>query len=879
VPLTFHLIFHTHWDREWYLPEPAFRVRLVRMLDDVLDRFGQGPESVPFLLDGQTILAEDYLTVRPDRLAALSDAVTAGRLQVGPWYVLADEQIPSGESLVRNLLAGRADAERLGQRLDVLYSPDAFGHPGMLPDLASEFGISTGVLWRGLSGLRADLVRWRGPAGGTVMLYQLPPDGYEVGAALPAEAAPLARAWPPVRDALVSRATTRHVAVFVGADHHAAHEAPEDLRRVLAELELGHDVRISRLDQFLTAAAAEVAELPERKGELRACGYTWTLQGTHGTRAPLKRRNSLLEVRLERVVEPLVALAGGADGLRALLDRAWRTLLANQFHDSICGTADDRVAVAMETRFAEVEALADEIGRCALHCRLGHDPDRARAGTGAVDPRLVLWNPAVRPRSGVAVADITWFRRDVLVGPPGRRVPRTGPGAPAFSVVAPDGRVVPLQILGRRIGHERLDAERHYPDQDEVEIVRVAFPHGPLAGAALKAFAVRSGARPPRAARSHVSVRGRTIANQRLIVEVTRGGSLEINDRETGERYAGVLGLETTLDAGDTYTWAAAAGDRLVRSRGQVRLRRLTAGPYVGVLEAKWSFAAGRDPAGRAPGRVDARLVLRLHRGSPLLHCTLHLDNGAIDHRLRLRLPTGLAGAPCLTGTQFGVVWREPSPCEGAGSPREMPVPTAPAHRMAAAASGRRGLAVFAPGFFEVEWTPAGDLLVTALRAVGQLSRDDLPTRPGHAGWPTATPLAQCLGADRLDLAVAPVAASDLDAPDRLYGFWEDAFVPVTSWWLRDAIPPLTLADAITLEGDGLVVSAIKPAAGGGVVLRCYNMGGRRSAARWRLGLPRTAAVRVRADEREPRPAPLVEGGRVLPFEAAAGEWVTHLVR
>ncbi|HZA91497.1 MAG TPA: hypothetical protein VE420_02625, partial [Gemmatimonadales bacterium] len=148
---TFHLIPHTHWDREWYLPHSVFLPRLVSALDDLVDRLRADP-AFTFLLDGQTVLLEDYLRVRPDREAQVVELVRAGRLQVGPWYVLADELIPSGESLIRNLLAGQADATRLGARSDVLYSPDAFGHPAVWPQLAGEFGIRFGVLWRGLGG-------------------------------------------------------------------------------------------------------------------------------------------------------------------------------------------------------------------------------------------------------------------------------------------------------------------------------------------------------------------------------------------------------------------------------------------------------------------------------------------------------------------------------------------------------------------------------------------------------------------------------------------------------------------------------------------------------------------------------------------------------
>src|SRR5205823_10226880 len=104
------------------------------------------------LLDGQTVLVEDYLRARPERENDVRALVKTGRLQIGPWYVLADELIPSGESLIRNLLFGAADSDRLGGRLDVLYSPDAFGHPKILPSLAREFGIKFGVLWRGRGG-------------------------------------------------------------------------------------------------------------------------------------------------------------------------------------------------------------------------------------------------------------------------------------------------------------------------------------------------------------------------------------------------------------------------------------------------------------------------------------------------------------------------------------------------------------------------------------------------------------------------------------------------------------------------------------------------------------------------------------------------------
>src|SRR5438309_958915 len=291
--LIFHLIPHTHWDREWYLPRAAFQARLVPALDDVLERLTADPGYRSFLLDGQTVLVADYLRARPDREPELKTLVKTGRLQVGPWYVLADELIPSGEALVRNLLLGAADAEQLGGRLDVLYSPDAFGHPAAWPTLAREFGIRFGVVWRGLGGepgQERDLYRWRGPEGRDVLLWHLPPRGYELGAALPADADGLGAVWTGVRTALVERAAGKHVAVLIGADHHAAHPAVSRLRELLAELEPRSAFRVSRLDEFLQLAG-EGAKPAPLDGELRwSYRYAWTLQGVHATRAPLKRR-------------------------------------------------------------------------------------------------------------------------------------------------------------------------------------------------------------------------------------------------------------------------------------------------------------------------------------------------------------------------------------------------------------------------------------------------------------------------------------------------------------------------------------------------------------------------------------------------------------
>ena len=194
----------------------------------------------------------------------------------------------------------------------MFYSPDAFGHPAAAPTLAREFGIRYGVVWRGLGGepgQERDLYRWTGPDRKEILLWHLPPAGYEIGAALPADGERLFTAWAPIRRALVQRAAGKHIPVFIGADHHAPHPDVPRLRDLLAELDPQSAFRVSRLDEFFQAAT-EGAKPALLDGELRwSYRYAWTLQGVHGTRAPLKRRYSAAELTLARVAEPLAALA------------------------------------------------------------------------------------------------------------------------------------------------------------------------------------------------------------------------------------------------------------------------------------------------------------------------------------------------------------------------------------------------------------------------------------------------------------------------------------------------------------------------------------------------------------------------------------------
>ncbi len=868
-----HLIAHTHWDREWYLPLGGFRGRLIPVVDQLLDGAPVGGSLPPFFLDGQTALLRDYLALRPERQPDLVDAVTRGRVRTGPWSILADEQIPAGEALLRNLQLGHQDLDMWRGSAGVLYSPDAFGHPAALPTIGAEYGLANAVVWRGLDDHRTagrDLAWWRGPDGQQVLVYHLPPEGYEIGSNLLVTEEELPAAWKRVAAAVLPRAATPHVAVLVGADHHAPDPRLASLADRLTAIDPGCTFRWSTLEQFFAEVRQSLPDLAVIDGELRGSyGYTWTLQGVHGTRAPLKRRYSALELTLLRRVEPLLALAEGAaaGARRAVLQQGWRDLVACQFHDTLGGCAADSVARAMAVRLDDVAVAAADLERDALHLLVGHDPDAARAGVPS-STRLLVWNGAARPRGGVLVAEGTFFQHDILIGPPGTRRPSTGPGFQPFVLTTADrrGGVAP-QLLALAPAEERRDARRHYPDQDAVEAVRFAIPLlDAVPGLSLQAFDVQTGAAP--ALEPFVAGNRHSIWNGRMTATVDARGRLELQDPASRAPFPGLLALESERDTGDCYTFAPLRGDRRIEAVRATRPQLFAGGPLVASLGWGVKLTGGLTAAGRT-GPVRLTTDIELVGDAPVLRCRLRLDNGAEHHRLRLRFPTGLRKVPALAGAQFGQVARLPVVASRATS-MERPVATAPAHRWVAVAKGARGLAIFAPGFFEYEWTRSGDLLVTLLRSVGQLSLPDLATRPGHAGWPTATPEAQCLGNWAIELGLALVAEDDLAAPERLDAWWEDTFVPPVTRWERDCTGTITATPRIELSGDGLVFSACLPADDGdGFVLRCYNTRETPVDGLWSFGVPIAGAERIRADGTVVGPLPLSPGGLGVVFPVA----------
>ncbi len=149
-PRQIAIVPHTHWDREWYEPYQTFRLRLVQLLDDLIPLLERDPSYARFLLDGQMAVVDDYLEVRPENEERIRALAAAGRLSMGPWYILMDEFLVSGETIVRDLQSGLLRGAAFGGAMEVGYLPDMFGHIAQMPQILRLAGFEHAVVWRGV---------------------------------------------------------------------------------------------------------------------------------------------------------------------------------------------------------------------------------------------------------------------------------------------------------------------------------------------------------------------------------------------------------------------------------------------------------------------------------------------------------------------------------------------------------------------------------------------------------------------------------------------------------------------------------------------------------------------------------------------------------
>lgn len=387
VTKTVYVVPHTHWDREWYEPFETFRAQLVGLWDELLALTESDPDF-RFLMDGQTVVIDDYLEVKPQARERLERAIRSGQIQVGPWYTLPDEFLASGETLVRDLQRGIASAVTHGGSMRAGYLPDSFGHAAQMPQIYRQLGFKYAAVWRGVP-LAIDRVAfvWVAPDGSEILTAYMG-NSYSHGVDLPTEPDALAARIARALQAIEPFRPLNDILLMNGNDHVLPQRALSAAVRDASGRLDGTHIRLARLDDYLSTLPD--GPWPRWHGELRSSARANVLMGTLSVRSPDKQRYTEATRKLERLAEPLAALSRVDVG--AELEEAWTLILQNAAHDTACGSGIDAVAAAARQRSEAVLRITDDIVDRGLP---------ALAGGGQV------WNPSPFPRRGVIDVDGT----------------------------------------------------------------------------------------------------------------------------------------------------------------------------------------------------------------------------------------------------------------------------------------------------------------------------------------------------------------------------------------------------------------------------------------------------------------------------------------
>jgi len=724
------------------------------MMDKLLEILKNNQNYKNFTLDGQTIPIEDYLEVRPEREGEIKKYVDEKKLSIGPMYILPDEFLISGESMIRNLLIGHQIAKKLGRVMKAGYIPDPFGHIAQLPQILSGFDIPSVLFARGFgeefeeNKLNMEFI-WNAPGKAASILAIHLILGYGSIAEINTKTVsgtykPALRRINSAISELEKFTATPIVLLNSGSDHHEARpEIPEIINQWNQKYP---DKKIEQNDfEYYIQKVLECnPKLNEFKGELRGGKYQHLLSGVLSARMWIKQRNTKIEYLYEKYSEPISSIVWALDNYHEFkypkdyIITGLKWLIKNHPHDSICGCSIDQVHNEMITRFDWAEQIANEIFKDSISYLFNLIDDDASSKKVA----LIIFNP------------LPWKRKDIVFFNNLTYAKRGGLNSPEdFKIINSDGVEVVYQSV-------KIDEEPRITQVGSVSYCCSFLAEVPACGYNIYYLI-------PGEKRSNYILETKDFkSNQNFIenryykVSVNLKGKIDVLDKENGSLYENVCWLEDVGDWGDEYDFSGPKENQTDLSFSSEDLNILSISEYInGPTQKTLKIEANLNlPASLTEDRYnrDTYLIsnlidiyISLYKGIKRIDFKIELENNSKDHRLRVLFPTLIESETLYADGQFYVIPRSTILPEAKNWVQD-PLPTNHQKDFIAISDTKRCFAVLNKGLPEYEAITNKNntitLAITLLRCVDWLSRSDFATRKSNAGPDFRTPGAQCLG-------------------------------------------------------------------------------------------------------------------------------------
>ena len=787
-------------------------MKLIELVDNILEKAENDPEFGGFFLDGQTIALDDYLEVRPEKREQVEKCVREGKIQTGPWYILQDEFLTSGEACVRNLQVGMQEAARYGAIGNVGYFPDAFGNAGQMPQVLKQAGMDAVVFGRGVKPIGPNNevtggqyestyseMMWASPDG-TKLPGILFANWYNNGVEVPVDEAEAKVYWDKKLADARRFAATHQLLMMNGCDHQPLQkditEAIRVARKLYPDIEFIH----SDFKTYVKAMEKEISEnFSTVKGELTSqeTDGRWTLANTASSWMGLKVDNRAGETALERKAEPAAAMAEvlGKAYPEDQMIYSWKKLMQNHPHDSICGCSVDEVNEEMKTRFAKSRQVADAIYDESVEYLTDQVNTAALPGNSEKIP-FVVWNTSGTAKKQVIAKELHLFRDYNLFVWDGYEAAEAVE-MPNLVLRDANGNAVPAKIenAGISFGYDLPDDRFRQPYMAKKVLVTFE-AEVPAMGYAT--YYLEQAEPDQNQETSADFANERVLENENLKVTVNEDGSYQILNKETGRTYENLGFYEDTGDMGNEYIYIQDSGKQTITTKGmKAEIHCVEKNAFRTVVEIchEMMVPSGMgeelqrqremciDPYTRVANRskelvpMEVKTVLTLEKSGKGLHVATTICNQAKDHRVRVVMPTGLNTSTHLADSAFEVVkrnnrhndtWTNPCGCERQQC-------------FAAMEDETNGLLVANRGLYEYEVLADEEnaIAVTLLRSVAEM---------GDWGY-FPTPKAQQIGTFTLEFEVVPYAAGKTgEAFAEGYAFQQDltaAQTGLSKAWLR----------------------------------------------------------------------------------------------
>jgi mannosylglycerate hydrolase len=714
------------------------------------------------MLDGQVSVVKNYLEVKPENLERIKKLVGAGKLLIGPFYILPDEFLVSPEAIIRNLLWGINESKKLGRYMPIAYLCDMAGHPTQMPQILQGFGLDTMVAWRGVLGyheIKKSEFFWTAPDKSRV-LFIVMPFGYVNFGRLPSDKTKILKIVKDNIKKLSPLSSSGHILFMEGFDHQEPREDIPEIIAYLAKQLPEYEFVHSSLPEYVRCLTEKLpSNITDFEGELRRSLTSYILPGIYSCRLPLKKETAQAELLLERLSEPISSLAHLTGQFRypkEFLDLAWKIEFNNQFHDVIYGAHIDEVTDNALDRVKQVRVIANRIKSEAFHALASGVRTKNKTN-------LVFFNPTPCRLSGVFEFPVYIDPQEeiyqyVLKNEEGDLIPFSVETVREYRRYLSERNLIDYYSKGKTVKEYKLLAYFEDIPAFGFRVLALDPFKDSILGERLKkqeeTFKNEGWLSiwpAPLKLEKGVFSGSDHMENEYLKVSFNQDGTFNLKEKPNGKIYRHLGFLEDSGDRGDHYIFSPPEENKIVYS-SETHIEKLFDSPLKTAFLIKLSLfipqGLNRDRRKRSLNKIqqEVEILYILRAKAKNLEVRIKFQNKAMNHRLRIGFPVGKGLDNTELESFFDVVKRDTHLPNGTLW-SEKPQPTAPQRRFLYAGDKGGGLLLVNPGGLqEYEVTPSGIVYITLLRSLDLLSVGTLPERSfSHTGPELPTPGAQYL--------------------------------------------------------------------------------------------------------------------------------------